>query len=244
MARFRFKLIDSQGRRRSGVLRAPDRAAAERELLAKLCQIEELSELEETTPQRQTENKLSSSFPGGRSVHLGLSLVAVCLLAASFLLPLGTSSPTHATELQEESLELRVLGSIDTSKSELSDSELDALVLLAVFPELPYEVGHSWTLGGSDFDLAVDILAASRPTKMHFEASTGQHRWRLEHDFAVADAGAVRVGTIQVKRPLKAETPASSPAPRSRIRSTTPDTQRRLKDLSKPEIKRLMRRGR
>ena len=198
MPRFRFKIVDSQGRRRSGLLRADSLEVAETALRSKLCQIEELTLLPGEGEALEV-GQLSRSFSRADAIRRAFVVLLGCFCIISLLywarLPREKSSPSEPNKVVEfvvrGELDLRALG------SSLDPSDLK---VYAVFPELPYEVEGTLAEHGKSFSLPVSLVAA-RPTTLLLEVALDGQRWRVANDVRVATMGDLQLGALRVPRP-------------------------------------------
>lgn len=213
MARFRFKIVDSQGRRRSGVLRADSLEVAESALRSKLCQIVELTLLAEDG-QAVELARLESSFSQVDRIRRALAVVLGCVFLFSFLSWLRSPSPEPSQPEPDNAVEFVVNGQVDTSKiATRLGGDLSGVRVHAVFPDLRYEVDGVLSEDGKSFSLPVSLVGVQRPSKVLIELSVDGERWAVPLGTPVSATGNVEVGQVTAEPPAE---PPPLPKPISR----------------------------
>lgn len=240
LARFRFKIVDSQGRRRSGVLRADSREVAESALQSKLCLIEELTPLPDDG-QAVEIHRLESSFQQLDRARHGLmaALASVFLVSLYAWFGRPTPPPAQASPQAEQTVEFQARGELLLDPSQGEPSEWTVYVQ---FPELPFEVGARLDDEQSgSFVLPVDLLG-ERPEKADVEVEHEGRRWRAAAAVAVPAQGDLRLGAIAVAEPkpepeeklvLSVPVPGQPGEPRNKGRRLNKKTMQRAIDAQR-----------
>lgn len=197
MARFRFKIVDGQGRRRSGILRADSLEVAQATLHSKLCQIDELTPLADEG-QALAIGDLSRSFSRSDAVRRVLAVLLTCL-GLAFLIgwaqaPKKTEPSLDAGQL----VEFAVKGHLDFSSLGLRHT-FDEPVVYAVFPELAYEVESQLSDEGS-FSLPFSLIAP-RPKTVFLEVALAGKRWSVTSELSLPASGDFDLGVVRVQKP-------------------------------------------
>jgi hypothetical protein len=239
VARFRFKIVDSSGRRRSGILRAESLEEAESAFRSKLCEIELLTPLSDDG--RAVElSGLESSFARGDRIRRGIAAVLGCVCLLSVWVWIRT--PAKAVALPEEPLQkvsLVVTGSLQTDGlRHLLDGDLSDLKVHAVFPELPYEIEGKLAEDGASFSLPLDFQARQTPKELLIEVTVNDERWRVPEKFSVSSQGETDVGLV---KPLPPEREPREVASQPLVRATaTPPPGRKSRLERKREERKLI----
>ncbi len=205
MPRFRFKIVDSQGRRRSGVLRADSLEIARGALLAKLCQVIELTPLSDDESGSAVElARLESSFVKGDRIRAILA-VAFTVVSLGFI---GTwvrsAKPTPRTESPTTSkVDLVVMGKLQTgalsSRLALGPSELK---VYAVLPDLVYEEIGQVGEDGS-FQIPLSLLSRTRAKTLALDVELEDERWTVLPKKAIGASNELDLGVLVVSTPPK-----------------------------------------
>lgn len=237
MARFRFKIVDSQGRRRSGVLRADSLEVARSALHSKLCQIEELTPLPDEG-QAVEVNRLERSFHrldlarrGLMALFGGIFLLSLYAWFGQPKAPAASAAPT----VPDQTSTFRARGGLTLGPSQGEPSEWTVRLQ---FPELPYEVGGVLDdAAGGQFEFPID-LPGERPRKVDVEVEHEGRRWRIAGGKAVPAQGDLELGQFEVVPPEAEEEPpsvaAAAPSPGAEPR-------RKGRPLQKKDILRVLK---
>lgn len=197
MARFRFKIVDSQGRRRSGILRADSLDIAESTLRSKLCQIDELTPLSDEG-QALPVDDLSRAFSRADAVRRVLTIALSCL-CLFFLIGWMRTPRAYNSDFEPSPLTQFVIqGRLDLGSSS-SRYDLDELRIYAVFPELTYEVeAHPQ----EDGRFAVEFsLLAPRPKGMSLQIGLEGKRWTAIPEIRLPATGDIDLKWVTIPSP-------------------------------------------
>ena len=198
MARFRFKIVDSSGRRRSGVLRAESLEVAESALRSKLCQVEELTPLPDDG-QGVDIGKLESSFSQIDRIRRGLAAVMALVFAIS-IYSWVTQERKPPAQVSDQKVSFKVKGELALGAADGDPSDWKVFV---VFPELPFEVGGRLKDESNTFTYPVELQGAQRPLKARVEVELEKRRWPLPEQFSVPTNGDLDLGLLTLTRPAK-----------------------------------------
>jgi hypothetical protein len=206
VARFRFKIVDSQGKRRSGVLRAESLQVAESALRSKLCQIEQLVPLPDEG-QAVEVGRLETSFSQVDRIRRVLAGFMTLILALSLHSWVTQTKKTAAPTPQKSTaaVSFKVTGLLQFKGASTEPSEWTVYV---VFPDLPYEVGGRLEDdAGGRISEAVDLEGVERPKQVAVDVEYEGRRWRLPAELAMPASGDVDLGTLEVTVPSTVERP-------------------------------------
>lgn len=198
MARFRFKIVDSSGRRRSGVLRADSLEVAESALRSKLCQIEELIPLADDG-QAVDVGKLESSFSQVDRIRRGLAAVMAMVFAIS-LYTWVTQERKPPIKTNDQKVLFQVKGELALGPADGDPSDWKVYV---VFPDVPFEVGGSLKDENNAFTYPVELQGTRRPTQVRVEVELDKRRWALPEKVAMPATGDLDLGLLTLTRPAK-----------------------------------------
>lgn len=236
MARFRFKIVDSQGRRRSGILRADSLEIAESGLRSKLCQVEELTLLPDEGHAVEI-GRLDSSFSQVDRIRHGLAAVMALVFVISLYTWVTRPKDVLAAPENHQAVAFKVKGKLVLQGGQLDPAEWTVYV---VFPELPYEVaGRLESEDGGNFLYTVDLEGVDRPKKVVVDVDYEGYRWTLPDQLTMPSSGDVDLGTLAVAAPSASATKAQPLAKQTPIPSTG-EPRVRGRRMTKENLKRAM----
>ncbi len=198
MARFRFKIVDSQGRRRSGVLRAESREAAETGLLSKLCEILELAPLEDHAQSPEIDIPETSFSHWDRLYASLVGALALVVLVSVYKWVSGSTVTGTETFVSSLPLTFQVRGTIHANNVSMDPTTESAKVRL-VFPEIAFQAEGSLAQDGQSFELPIDLQGVTRPTEVFVELRVNGRGWRSPVAARVPSSGDAVLGDISLE---------------------------------------------
>jgi hypothetical protein len=132
-------------------------------------------------------------------VHLAVNVIASLALFCSLCLWYWRPSEASAPDPSAQMVQFRVSGELDTQQI---DGEAVGWKIIALFPEVPFEIATSPQDGGG-FSLDVVFEGRPRPGKMLLDVSHQGQRWRLSSDLQVPSRGDLDLGQIVVEEDHK-----------------------------------------
>ena len=183
MPKYRYVIIDQQGRERTGTVQAPNPEAVRTALRAKLASVKNLWEM-------TSSGHLTPCFEEPATAVGGL-LFALCVLAWAW--PQNVSK----TEAPITQVSLQATGILRT---ELADARLKDLRLYGVMPEIFLQREGRLDPDTGRFELSFEFETRQVPRELVIEVETDRQRWEVEQK-TLGNDSAVDLGTILVKAP-------------------------------------------
>ena len=241
MARFRFKIVDSSGRRRSGVLRADSLEVAESVLRSKLCQIQELIPLADDG-QAVDVGKLEGSFTQIDRIRRGLAVLLGCVCAiALYSWATGQSKTLVLPAESKEIVKFKAKGELLLSAGAGDIGEWSVYV---VFPDLPFEVGTRLRDDSNAFVLPVEYQGKGRPGQVAVDVERNGERWRLPDKVVMPVTGDLDLGALVVSpSPLydtQTDLSGARAATEEATRKSTGTNKQRGQRITKANIKKAL----
>ena len=231
MQRFRFKIVDSQGRRRSGVLRAESLEVAETGLRSKLCQIELLEPLPGEGAAVEVRN-LTESFSQVDRIRKVVGALVACVLLVSLYAGWRQLRSEPVLEVSNEKVQFAVKGQV-RPQSLPAGADPSSIKVHVTFPDLAYEVEGRLSEDGTSFELPVDLVGNSRPERMVLELSVDGKpgRWPIPSGTrGISGSGDVVLNQVVVDVEQVAGSTIAVPKLPSRVALADHDARKRAKE--------------
>ena len=194
MPKYRYVIIDQQGRERTGTVQAPNPEAVRTALRAKLASVKILWEMTSSghlTPCFEEPVSPGSGRLWTLATAVGGLLFALCVLAWAW--PQNVSK----TEAPITQVSLQATGILRT---ELADARLKDLRLYGVMPEIFLQREGRLDPDTGRFELSFEFETRQVPRELVIEVETDRQRWEVEQK-TLGNDSAVDLGTILVKAP-------------------------------------------
>ena len=194
MPKYRYVIIDQQGRERSGTVQAPNSEAVRTALRAKLASVKNLWELTPSghlTPCFEEPVEAGSGRLWTLATAVGGLLFALCVLVWAW--PKSTST----TDTPLTQISFRATG---TLQSELAGAELTDLKLYGVMPEIFLQREGRVDPDTGRFELSFDFETRHVPRALVLEVEKDRRRWEIDQK-TLGGETAMELGTIFVKAP-------------------------------------------
>lgn len=231
MQRFRFKIVDSQGRHRSGVLRAESLEVAETALRSKLCQIEQLEPLPGEGVAVDVRN-LTESFSQVDRIRKVVGGLVACVLVVSLYAGWRQFRSEPVPEVSNEKVQFAVKGQVKP-QSLPRGADPGSVKVHVTFPDLAYQVEGRLSADGTSFELPVDLVGSSRPERMVLELSVDGEpgRWPIPSGTRViSGSGDVVLNEVVVDAEQVAGSAIVVPKSPSRVALADHDARKRARE--------------